>query len=143
MGRGFTLECKIVNGVGVIPAYIGPAQQNLTPEEQVRILKQGRMLLCCFDTAAYASSINRQTAEELHARPAVKDGREVPDVYETDILLPGNILIPAKLVHVVDSKIDLSIGMDLIGHGDFALSLRNGKPIMSFTVPHQSAIELA
>ena len=143
MGRGFTLECKIINGIGVVPAYVCSAQKGLTSQEQVSFLKQGRMLNCCFQTAAYPSAINRETAAELHARPAVRDGKEVEDVYEVDILLPKNILIPGKLVRVIDSQIDLTIGMDLIGHGDFALSMRDGKPVMSFVVPHRGTIDLS
>ena len=143
MGRGFTLECKIINGIGVIPAYVSPAQGELSPQERVSLLKERRRLYCCFQSSVYATSINRQTAEELHARPALKDGKEVEGVYEIDILLPGNILIPDKLVRVSDSNIDLSIGMDLIGHGDLAFSTRDGKPLISFTVPHKGPIDLA
>lgn len=58
--------------------------------------------------------------------------------YLVDIVLPNNVRIPD--VPVCDSsiglqKIDLLIGMDIIGAGDLSVSGYNGKTSFSFCIP--------
>ena len=58
-----------------------------------------------------------------------------------NVYLPNKVLFPS--VEVVDAvmEADLLISMDIIGHGDFAITHKYGKTVMSFQVPAHTQID--
>src|SRR3990170_7297275 len=73
----------------------------------------------------------RVTAYSVH-------GAQEVNTYLIDIILPNKVLF--QQVEVSEGRIgagnvDLLIGMDIITHGDFALTNANGKTTLSFRIP--------
>lgn len=143
-----TVICNNYFGLPVVDAYIGPVMAGLSQKENAARLKQRRKLRCCFDTGANCTAINQKTAQELGE--AVKQNGVTmlsPNAvtktsqYTADILLPNDMVICQHPVNVIESPIDIFVGMDIIGIGDFALTTRNGQKLLSFVVPHQIEID--
>ena len=70
-------------------------------------------------------------------------GEKIVNTYRLNIMLPNNVT--AKNIVVCDSDIDglkigALIGMDIICHGDFAVSNFKGKTAFTFRIPSQKKI---
>lgn len=63
--------------------------------------------------------------------------------YDVDILFPGGLVIQEHRVNVVDSPLDMFLGMDIISAGDMALTHRNGKLLLSFQIPSDNCIDFS
>jgi len=96
-----------------------------------------------WDTGAECSCISRGLARHLGLKPVdmsplrgVTDVTESP-VYLIDILLPSKAMIgDLRVLEFLDNGFfELIIGMDVITFGDFAVSNKDGKTIMSFRTP--------
>ena len=62
--------------------------------------------------------------------------------YDVDILLPNGLVVQEHRVNVVDSPLDMFLGMDIISAGDMALTHRNGKLPLSFQISLSHCIDL-
>ena len=65
-------------------------------------------------------------------------------IYVIDILLRNNVLVKDVLVmgsEIGSQGIDLLIGMDIIGMGDFAVTNFNGNTVFSFRIPSIEEID--
>jgi predicted aspartyl protease len=100
-----------------------------------------------WDTGASNSVINKVVADKLGLKPIAKttvhtaSDTVIANVYLVNIILPSNVIVGA--VRVTEGKIkgaDMLIGMDIITHGDFSITNKNGQTVMSFCTP--SSIEI-
>ena len=103
-----------------------------------------------WDTGAQRSMITAQLAAELGLvkrgalRVSHAGGETVKlPTYVVDIVLPNNARVGDVLVAATADLqgIDVLVGMDLIGLGDFAVTKENGATVMSFRVPSRNAID--
>jgi predicted aspartyl protease len=103
-----------------------------------------------WDTGATGTCISKDAASALNLVPLGKQNMHTPsgisvvNVYLIDILLPNNMI--AKDIVVCDSEIGLQgigvlIGMDIIAHGDFAVSNYNDKTVFTFRTPSKEVTD--
>jgi predicted aspartyl protease len=101
-------------------------------------------LTALWDTGATNTCISTQIAENLSLVPTGKrkimtpSGDAIVNTYMITVMLPNGVAIRDVLVS--DSTIgaqglDMLIGMDIIGLGDFAVSNFSGKTAFSFRIP--------
>jgi hypothetical protein len=96
-----------------------------------------------WDTGATSSSISRGLAQYLglkiidmcHVRGV--SGVHLSPVYFIDILLPSNVAINnVRVTEFIDNEnFEILLGMDIITYGDFAISNKDKKTIVSFRTP--------
>ena len=97
-----------------------------------------------WDTGASGTCISYDAAQRLSMTPTGKQnistpsGLSVVNTYLVDIILPNHVAV--RQIPVCDSEIGkqgigVLIGMDIITHGDFAVSNYNGKTTFSFRIP--------
>jgi len=146
---GFTTKAQgivreLANQVFVSEAY-NPAAG---PPEPVK-----QSYIAIWDTGATNTVISRKVVQELNLQAsgriqvqAVGAGDKVHE-YETDtylvnLFLPNNVLIIG--IRVSEGTIgggDVLIGMDVITHGDFAITNYNGQTWWTFRVPSNEPID--
>ena len=112
-----------------------------------------RQYVAIWDTGATNTVVTKKVAQELNLRPsgrvsvqAVGAGDQVHE-YETDtyllnIHLPNNVVIFG--IRVSEGTIggaDVLLGMDIIAHGDFAITNYNGQTWWTFRVPSNEPID--
>lgn len=106
--------------------------------------------IALWDTGASGTCISMKVVNELSLISTGKEtiltpgGSKQVNTYLVDIILPNHVYI--KDVKVCDSDIGAQgigvlIGMDIILHGDFAVSNINNKTAVSFRVPSKSEID--
>lgn len=99
-----------------------------------------------WDTGATCTCISQAVIDRLDLKPISQtfvrtpSGDRVLDVYLVDIKLPNNLLV--ENVTAIGSEIgaqgiDVLIGMDIISHGDFAVSNFEGITQFTFRSPSQ------
>ena len=99
-----------------------------------------------WDTGATATCISMKVVSQLNLKPLGKQrihtpaGEKVVNTYRVNVVLPNNVTV--KNLVVCDSEIDglkagALIGMDIMSHGDFAVSNFNGKTAFTFRTPSQ------
>ena len=96
-----------------------------------------------WDTGSTGCCINQRFADSLGLRSigtqVIFGSRGSHDTltYMLDIILPDGVLIENVAVAGVETSpsFDFIIGMNVIRHGDFALTNDNGKTVMSFRLP--------
>ncbi len=98
------------------------------------------------DTGATNTCVSQELAEQLHLIPIgtsenlTANGRATVNIYVVDLLLCGgrvhiqkNRVLGINLTEQVG--VEMLIGMDILRHGDFAISNYQGKTKASFRVP--------
>lgn len=112
-----------------------------------------RQYVAIWDTGATNTVVTRKVAQELNLRPsgrvsvqAVGAGDQVheheTDTYLLNIHLPNNVVIFG--IRVSEGTIggaDVLLGMDIIAHGDFAITNYNGQTWWTFRVPSNEPID--
>ena len=102
-----------------------------------------------WDTGATGSCITQRIVEDLQLIPIGKsqistaNGLKTVNTYLVDIGLPNNVIISNVVVSCADlgKDLDLLIGMDIIGLGDFAITNVNGRTTFSFRLPSICVID--
>ena len=101
-----------------------------------------------WDTGASVSAITRRVVEELGLAPVDyiemyhAQGKTFANVYTVSFQLADGMTIPP--LRVIECKLrewDMLIGMDVIGHGDFAISNFNGKTMFGFRAPSKADVD--
>jgi predicted aspartyl protease len=102
-----------------------------------------------WDTGATNSVITRKVIEECGLEPIgmveahTVAGTKASNSYLVNIGLPNRVLAPG--IRVTEGEIygdyDILIGMDIISHGDFAFTNKNGKSTFSFRIPSLERID--
>ena len=102
-----------------------------------------------WDTGATASVISHKIVNDLGLQPIrttkVKNVHDIQDarVFLVNIIMPNYVEVVG--VAVTDAKdiggADVLIGMDIIGRGDFAVSIDKGNTMFSFRIPSIEPID--
>ena len=103
-----------------------------------------------WDTGATGTCISKQLAEKLKLEPIgvtviqTPSGKATVNKYLINLILNNEVIF--KEWEVLDSEIhkqglDILIGMDIISHGDFAISNFEDKTQFSFRLPSQEHVE--
>jgi len=135
--RAFTLKASGIMRMLKTDALVLP---KATKENNNTTPKMWRGL---WDTGASASSINKAVVEDLGLIPIGKttistaNGVVPVDTYLVDIGLPNGVMVTNVMVSCADlgKDIDVLIGMDIIRHGDFAITNKNHQTTFSFRIP--------
>lgn len=102
-----------------------------------------------WDTGASKSSITQRIVDDLSLIPvgntniSTANGVVTVSTYFVDLGLPNGVTVKNVLVSCADlgDDIDVLIGMDIIRHGDFAITNVNGKTTFSFRTPSTKEID--
>ena len=108
--------------------------------------------LAIWDTGASATVITRHVIEACQLQPVgitrthTANGERESEVFLVMILLPNSVVFRQLRVTVGDlgdNGPDLLIGMDVISHGDFAVTSMGGNTTFSFRVPSMEKIDFS
>ncbi len=100
--------------------------------------------IALWDTGATHTCISDRVASELNLTPIGQSkihtagGESIVDTYCIDLKLPNDVLIKDTMVtgsDIAKQGLDVLIGMDIIGIGDFTVSSFNGITQFSFRIP--------
>lgn len=102
-----------------------------------------------WDTGATGSVITKKVVDECGlspigmARVQTAERKTTTNVYLVSITLRNNIVIPTLRVTegTFGSNDDILIGMDVISHGDFVVTNKDGKTAFSFRMPSVEFID--
>jgi predicted aspartyl protease len=128
---------RLLSEVEIFPAFIPPDQS------------KGKKYQALYDTGATHSSISPQVVTDLGLASigaqnvGVGGGTLTTTVHLVNIGLPNKVMFPMVRVAKValHGSIDVLIGMDILGVGDFAVTHRNGKTTFSFCCPSRQEID--
>lgn len=105
-----------------------------------------------WDTGATKTCISSAVVDRLGLIPTgqtmikTPSGEKIFSLYVVDVLLRNNVIV--KDIQVIGSEIggqniDLLIGMDIIGLGDFAVTNKDGNTVFTFRIPSLETIDFA
>ena len=126
----------LINEVYISSAIKSSSKQISRPPDS----KQYKAL---WDTGATGSVITRKVVDECGLKPISianvhhAKGTGTSNVYLVSIFLPHGVCITSLRVTEGElaGDVEVLIGMDIIGRGDFAVSNRNGKTVFTFRMP--------
>lgn len=130
----------LVNEVSVHP-YFDPASVKKPPT--------GKPCHVIWDTGATNSVITPEVVADLGLKPVsmtkvhTANGERVCNVYVVNIFLPNNVgMVGVNVTETeLSNGINMLIGMDVISHGDFAVTNTGGKTTFSFRTPSSECID--
>jgi hypothetical protein len=133
-GRSF----RLVNEVEIFPAH-GPSGPK----------PQGRRCQALYDTGATHSSISPKVVTDLQlasigaTNVGVGGGTLTTTSHLVNIALPNKVMFSMFRVAqmVLHGGIDVLIGMDIIGSGDFSVTHHKGNTTFSFCCPSRQEID--
>ncbi len=106
------------------------------------IVSGAKEFVCIWDTGATNSVITQRVADECGLRPTgmtrvhTASGTDSCETFLVSVFLPNMVAFPAlKVTKGTIAGADVLIGMDIICSGDFAVTHRNGKTVLSFSMP--------
>jgi predicted aspartyl protease len=101
-----------------------------------------------WDTGATGSVISKNIADKLGLKPTGvqkvnhANGSSLKNTYLINIYLPNKVrVVSVKVTEGIFIDFDILIGMDIINHGDFSISNKDGKTIFSFKTPSTKMID--
>lgn len=132
------LSAVLVNRVKVHQAF-DPVGQDVPP---------GFMFDGLWDTGATNSVITQQVVDACGLSPigftkiCHANGADDVEVYLVAIMLPnGTGFSSVRVTKTLLTGIDMLIGMDIIGAGDFAVTHANGKTVFTYRSPSLTRID--
>jgi predicted aspartyl protease len=137
----FTTAYQGVSRVLINEVYISTAIKSSS--KQIRRPPDSRQYKALWDTGATGSVITRKVVDECGLKPIGianvhhAKGIATSPVYLVSIFLPNGVCFPSLRVTEGElaGNVEVLIGMDIIGRGDFAISNRNGKTVFTFRMP--------
>lgn len=104
---------------------------------------------CIWDTGATGTAITQNVVDRLGliptgmAKVSTASGESTTSTYLINIMLPNRVGFAGVQATccVLTPGIDVLVGMDVIGSGDFAVSSSGGKTLMSFRTPPSKRID--
>lgn len=109
-----------------------------------------RMCKGVWDTGATTSVIAKEIARELGLEPLntvdveTVAGKVPASEYLVSLLLPSNVFMgPMRVIDGILNDADVLIGMDVIGEGDLAVTSKDGKTWMTFSMPSSRHLDFA
>jgi predicted aspartyl protease len=138
-GRSNTLLC---------PAKISHAFQ---PPATKNNPKEPKEYIAIWDTGATSTVVTKKVVNECGLKPIgmakvhTAGGENVTSVYLISVFLPNNVVFASLKVTEgkISGDVDILIGMDIIGAGDFAVTNKDGQTMFSFRVPSLEHIDFA
>lgn len=134
------LASEIVTECGVIPAV------EIISRDSMPTIFSAKSAL--WDTGADSTIISSEIVEKLALKPYGEaeltgvNGMERTKTYAVHLLLPtGNLATFVEATVSTDLLYDIVIGMDVISHGDFAITNKEEKTIFSFRFPSEEHID--
>ena len=138
--RGFTTIhdgiARILNNTVQVSKAYDPSKVDIIPK-----MNEYKAI---WDTGSTHTVISQRVVDELNLKLHTKrdtfiaDGSlEKCDVFLINLVLPSNVRIigvAAALLNI-GASCDVLIGMDIICHGDFAISNYNNKTVHTFRIP--------
>ena len=94
-----------------------------------------------WDTGASRSAISKRVAEELGLQPTGQTDQQTANgprealLYTLNVYLPNGVAFVATEVIDAIMGVDVLVGMDIIGAGDFAVTHRYGHTVMTYQSP--------
>lgn len=107
-------------------------------------------VIALWDTGATSSCISEYLADNLNLVATgyipihTPSGTSTVKTYCVDVTLPNDVAIadlPVCSSKIGDQGIDLLIGMDIIGRGDFVVSNYHGQTAFSFRMPSEALMD--
>lgn len=104
-----------------------------------------------WDTGATHTAISSQVASQCNLQPVSRvkvstaSGNHVTNVYFVDVVLLNEVIFRDVRVTeaILADDIDVLVGMDIINQGDFAVTNRDKRTMMSFRVPPGKHIDFS
>ena len=124
--------------------------QNIKTNVEIRWENNAFTGIAIWDTGASSSCISQKVITEMgliatgQMNVLTPQGSMQTGTYLVDIFLPNKVLIKDVKVcgtNIDEPGIDMLIGMDIIGLGDFAITHNQNKTIFSFCVPSRKVID--
>jgi len=120
---------QLITKCGVVPTG---QRFNNAPTEYIAV----------WDTGSTSSVISTKMAKDLNlpiigfTKTQTGNGIADAELFYVDIMLPCQLILPKVKVSALNLfSIDMLIGMDIISHGDFALSTYGNQALFSFRIP--------
>ncbi len=143
--HSFSTHYLSLTNVLEVKVKIAPAFDPATTKEY----PEHKEFKAIWDTGASHSVITKKVADECNLKPiGVQEvhgvhSSELSNAYLVNIVLPNGV--PFIGFRVTEARLtpgsDALIGMDIINRGDFALTHKDGKTLMSFRVPSVGYID--
>ena len=137
---------RLITEVEIFPPF-APVLPSLTP---VTLPAPGKKYQGLYDTGATNSAISPQVVTDLQlasigARTvAVGGGTLTTTAHLVNIGMPNRVMFPmVPVAKMVLLGVDVLIGMDILGTGDFAVTHQDGKTVFSFCFPSRRHIDFA
>ena len=138
-----TSECKGRAALLRVEAKLGlPFKENEEPA------KPALDVVAIWDTGASGSAITRRTAEDLGLEPtgmvktSTAAGERDTYTYLVSLFLPNRVCIASlRVSEQVLKDLDMLIGMDVIGNGDFAVTNHSGITVWTYRYPSIQRID--
>ncbi len=128
-----TLLDKLITPCGVCPAFDPTCGLPHPPVSQFNAL---------WDTGATNSAISPKVVKALGLKPYTiakvfhAQGESQTGVYLVNVFLPNNVAIQSlRVSEGILNGCDMLIGMDIISHGDFSITHKDGGTVFSFQMP--------
>lgn len=144
--HNFTVEYNGIKRVIDSPCQLGAPIFGDSIPKDYKFLN----LKAIWDTGATGSVITVRAAKELGLVPTSKtivqgvNSRDVKNVYAVSISLPNKVTIPFVNVtecNDLSADYDVLIGMDIMSHGDLAITHSNGQTVFTFRIPSIARID--
>jgi len=108
-----------------------------------------KQYLAIWDTGATNSAITKKVIDECQLKPigiarvCTADGEKDRYRFLVSIFLPNRVCFCEQSVTEakISGNVDVLIGMDVINKGDFAVTNKNGRTVMSFRFPSTEIID--
>ncbi|MBI5215701.1 MAG: SEC-C domain-containing protein [Ignavibacteriae bacterium] len=134
---------EIVTDIGVSVPFL---EKEVSPSDN-RIFRTKAL----WDTGATNCAVTEETARILNLHPIsvarISHANGISNnvnVYLVNVYLPNNLIIPGVRVSECKEtagKFGIIIGMDIISHGDFAITNVNNLTTVSFRIPSVQTID--
>ena len=119
------------------------------PESQSPEKSGAKKFNAIWDTGATNTVITQKVVSDCGLKPIgmtkvqTAKGESISPVYFASIFLPNKVVIPQLRVTegIIAGDAEVLIGMDIISHGDFAVTNKDGKTIFSFRLPSIERID--
>lgn len=101
-----------------------------------------------WDTGATGTVISQKVVDDLDLKPAgmtkvrTAGGETLSPVYFICLVLPNNVATPQlRVTRGIITDADVLIGMDIISGGDFVVTNKDGKTVLTFRMPSIQSID--
>lgn len=134
---------------GIVPVLISPVriQEGFDPKV-IQLPVPSKEYKAIWDTGATKTAITSKVAQECGLKPTgmckikTAGGEKDTYTYFVSVYLPNKVCLPQLRVTQAElAGADVLIGMDIISHGDFAVTNHEGKTNMSFRMPSVECID--